>query len=95
MRAFSAKIGLTAPSVLAAFIISIPLSHAQTADGQTPAEENICSTWGFTGKVSGLCNAYCEAMDCDAGIRAVEAVGTSGIIRRVVGFLERNRRGQS
>lgn len=41
-------------------------SSAQTADGMTPAEENICFTWGFTGKVSGLCTAYCEAMDCDS-----------------------------
>jgi hypothetical protein len=41
-------------------------SFAQTPDGQTPAAEDICTTWGFTGKVSGLCNAYCEAMDCDA-----------------------------
>jgi hypothetical protein len=36
-----------------------------TPDGVTPAVEDICTRWGFTGKVNGLCNAYCEAMDCD------------------------------
>ena len=33
---------------------------------QAQAEEDICTLWGFTGKINGLCNAYCEAMDCDA-----------------------------
>jgi hypothetical protein len=42
----------------------VPASYAQTADGETPAVEDACD--GFTGKVYGLCNAYCEAMDCDA-----------------------------
>jgi hypothetical protein len=36
-----------------------------TPDGLTPAVEDICTKWGFDGKVNGLCNAYCEAMDCD------------------------------
>ena len=40
-------------------------SYAQTPDGETPATETICETWGFQGKLQGLCNAYCEAMDCD------------------------------
>lgn len=43
-----------------------PASYAQTADGETPAQEDICTKWGMTGQVNGLCNAYCEAMDCDA-----------------------------
>lgn len=38
---------------------------AQTPDGATPAVEDICTKWGYTGKVNGLCKAYCEAMDCD------------------------------
>jgi hypothetical protein len=37
-----------------------------TPDGLTPAVEDICTKWGFTGKINGLCNAYCEAMDCDS-----------------------------
>lgn len=39
---------------------------AQTADGETPAEEDICATAGLSGALQGLCNAYCEAMDCDS-----------------------------
>jgi hypothetical protein len=37
---------------------------ARTPDGQTPAEETVCD--GETGAAFGLCNAYCEAMDCDS-----------------------------
>ncbi len=37
---------------------------AQTPDGQTPAEETACDN--ETGAAFGLCNAYCEAMDCDS-----------------------------
>ncbi len=36
---------------------------AQTADGQTPAEETVCDE--LSGAAFGLCNAYCEAMDCE------------------------------
>lgn len=35
-----------------------------TPDWMTPAEETICD--GETGAAYGLCNAYCEAMDCDS-----------------------------
>jgi len=38
-------------------------SHAKTPDGKTPAEETVCD--GQKGAAYGLCNAYCEAMDCD------------------------------
>ena len=34
----------------------------QTPDGQTPADEEVCT--GLIGAAFGLCNAYCEAMDC-------------------------------
>lgn len=37
---------------------------AKTPDGQTPAEETVCD--GQAGAAFGLCNAYCEAMDCDS-----------------------------
>jgi hypothetical protein len=58
-------------TVLAVFgAVATPSAYAQgTLDGETPAVEDICTQWaqwGFTGKVNGLCNAYCEAMDCDA-----------------------------
>lgn len=35
---------------------------AGTADWQTPAQETICDD--LTGAAGGLCNAYCEALDC-------------------------------
>lgn len=38
---------------------------AQTPDGQPPSVEIICNELNFTGAAWGLCNAYCEAMDCD------------------------------
>ncbi len=51
------------------FILSIALTlgialvaHAKTPDGVTPAEETICDS--FSGALFGLCNSYCEAMDC-------------------------------
>ncbi len=36
---------------------------AKTPDGETPAEETVCD--GLSGAAFGLCNAYCEAEDCD------------------------------
>jgi len=38
----------------------IPIS----AGAQTPVEESVCD--GLLGASWGLCNAYCEAMDCDS-----------------------------
>lgn len=45
------------------FLASSNAAFAQTADGQTPAEEKVCDD--YTGKAFGICNAYCEAIDCD------------------------------
>jgi hypothetical protein len=42
-----------------------PMSLAQTADGETPAEETVCDD--LNGALYGLCVAYCEAMDCHLG----------------------------
>ena len=55
--------GVTTAAAVASIVLLAPTSFAQTADGQTPAEEHICD--GKTGAVWGLCVAYCEAMDCD------------------------------
>jgi hypothetical protein len=41
------------------------VAYGETADGLTPAEESVCDKAGYTGALWGLCNAYCEAMDCD------------------------------
>ena len=40
------------------------MSKAQTPDDMTPAEEDVCDV--LEGAAYGLCNAYCEAMDCDS-----------------------------
>jgi hypothetical protein len=37
---------------------------AKTPDGRTPAQESVCSE--LSGAAFGLCNAYCEALDCDS-----------------------------
>jgi hypothetical protein len=52
---------------------------AQTPDGLTPSEETVCDDAGLTGAARGLCNAFCEAMDCDsesskASVEACERV---------------------
>jgi len=39
-------------------------ASATTPDGETPAEETVCGD--LVGAAFGLCNAYCEAMDCDS-----------------------------
>lgn len=38
----------------------------KTPDGQTPAEEDVCDVYRGEGPAFGLCNAFCEAQDCDA-----------------------------
>lgn len=47
--------------------LALPLTaSAQTPDGSTPSEEAVCD--GLSGALFGLCNAYCEALDCDTGL---------------------------
>ena len=50
--------------VVVGFLMA-PVAFAQTPDGQTPAEETVCQENELGGALKGLCNAYCEAMDCD------------------------------
>jgi len=38
-------------------------ASAKTPDGKPPSQETVCS--GLPGAAFGLCNAYCEAQDCD------------------------------
>lgn len=52
-------------SVFVLVIACTGTAWAQTPDGETPAEETVCD--GLPGPLFGLCNAYCEAMDCDSG----------------------------
>jgi hypothetical protein len=49
--------------LLASFVMIFARSgSAHTPDGQTPAQETVCDN--EQGAAFGLCNAYCEAMDC-------------------------------
>ncbi len=55
-----AFVGLAALGLL----MAVSVVQAQTPDGETPASETVCD--GESGAAFGLCNAYCEAMDCDS-----------------------------
>jgi hypothetical protein len=57
-------------------ISTAPITMAQTPDGETPAVEEVCD--GLEGKAYGLCNAYCEAKDCE---EAAEETGHSSCQR--------------
>lgn len=48
--------------VLSVLVIGTSSVSAKTPDGKTPSEETVCDN--ETGAAYGLCNAYCEAMDC-------------------------------
>ena len=50
---------------LALLLLCTGAALATTPDGQTPSEETVCDS--EAGAAYGLCNAYCEAMDCDSG----------------------------
>ena len=47
---------------LCSLILCTGSALGQTPDGETPAQEDVCD--GESGAAFGLCNAYCEAMDC-------------------------------
>jgi hypothetical protein len=51
-------------SLLIAVFLMGGQAVAKTPDGETPAEEDVCVA--EEGVAYGLCNAYCEAMDCDS-----------------------------
>ena len=48
-------------ATMLAVLAFTPMSLAQTADGETPAQEPVCDE--LNGALYGLCVAYCEAMD--------------------------------
>jgi hypothetical protein len=49
---------------IGAMVLIASNNYAKTPDGETPAEEAVCEQ--ESGAAYGLCNAYCEAMDCDS-----------------------------
>jgi hypothetical protein len=51
---------------LGLILIAAP-GAAMTPDGSPPSQETVCS--GLSGAVFALCNAYCEAQDCDVHAR--------------------------
>jgi len=55
--------GVAAGLVLGLSLSTTPTATASTPDGETPAEETVCDD--LDGAEFGLCNAYCEAMDCE------------------------------
>lgn len=55
---------------------AIPVA-ASTPDGQTPSQETICDS--YSGAAFGLCNAYCEAMDCDSPAPHASATACSKV----------------
>ena len=69
-------------------VAEIESHRGGTADGLTPAVEDICTKWGFTGKVNGLCNAYCEAMDCDSAEPRASLKACTQMYEKIVGSLE-------
>src|SRR6185295_3604734 len=48
-----------------------------TPDGLPPAVETVCD--GESGAAFGLCNAYCEAMDCDSPAPHASATACSKV----------------
>jgi hypothetical protein len=60
------KLYLIAIAILITMSFIVVPTMAKTPDGNTPAEETVCDEAGLFGAAWGLCNAYCEAMDCDS-----------------------------
>jgi hypothetical protein len=69
-------------------LLASPVAYAEgTPDGETPAEEDICTKWGFTGKVQGLCKAFCEAMDCDSSTPQASERACGRVLDNIMGAL--------
>jgi hypothetical protein len=60
-------------------------SDNATADGDPPAVENECD--GLAGAAWGLCNAYCEAMDCDSAAPHASAEACDRIGQKLVALV--------
>ena len=63
--------------IFALLLICSGIAVAQTPDLLTPSEETICDT--ETGAAFGLCNAYCEAMDCDSATPQASATACTKV----------------
>lgn len=62
-------LNLAAAALLVGWAAMSGSAMAQTADGETPANEGVCDVLkadGITNGLYGLCVAYCEAQDLDS-----------------------------
>src|SRR5262245_23634879 len=64
---------------IAVFLFRGSSGLAQTP-AKAPAEETVCD--GQVGAAFGLCNAYCEAMDCDADRPQASATACNAVSQR-------------
>lgn len=61
-------------ALFVALLLVVPQTlYSKTSAGATPSTETVCDEEGLTGSALGLCNAYCEAMDCDTNPKASES----------------------
>lgn len=73
--------------IFALLLICSGIAVAQTPDWMTPSEETICD--GETGAAFGLCNAYCEAMDCDSANAQASATACTKVHDKFVNITGR------
>jgi hypothetical protein len=66
--------------LLCGFLAPWSAATAKTPDGRTPAEETVCDS--EVGAAFGLCNAYCEAMDCDDPEHRASEQGCASVKRQ-------------
>jgi hypothetical protein len=86
-RTFSISLA-SAVIIMGMLVIALNL-NAKTPDGQPPAEEEVCL--GETGSAYGLCNAYCEAMDCDSDDPKASEKACNALLRnyqRITGYAD-------
>lgn len=73
---------------VAGFVLAAPPGYANTPDGETPADETVCE--GVAKGLQGLCNAYCEAMDCDSDFPSASGKACQQVYKNYVRRSEGN-----
>ena len=59
--------------LVVSIVCVVSFAAAQTADGQTPANEGVCDDLRYaTPGLYGLCVAFCEAQDCEPDMNAAD-----------------------
>lgn len=65
---------------------------AKTPDGYPPSQENVCDQYrdpNYPRAAFGLCNAYCEAMDCDSDEPRASEVACDKVWERFYSLTEK------